>query len=70
MPITGLGAFTGTLALGIHSIGTLGKLSSEVIEGIDEGPLEAIKSSGGSKINELILKCYRSSKSSIPIKFT
>jgi len=44
LPITGLGAFTGTL----------GKLSSEVIEGIDEGPLEAIKSSGGSKINELI----------------
>ena len=32
----------------------MGKLSSEVIEGIDEGPLEAIKSSGGSKINELI----------------
>ena len=53
LPITGLGPFTGTLAVGIHSIGTLGKLSSEVIEGIDEGPLEAIKSSGGSKINEL-----------------
>ena len=29
------------------------KLSSEVIEGIDEGPLESIKSSGGSKLNEL-----------------
>ncbi len=54
LPITGLGALTGTLAIGIHSIGTLGKLSSEVIEGIDEGPLEAIKSSGGSKSNELI----------------
>ena len=53
LPITGLGPFTGVLAVGIHSIGTLGKLSSEVIEGIDEGPLEAIKSSGGSKINEL-----------------
>ena len=53
LPITGLGPFTGTLAVGIHSIGTLGKLSSEVIEGIDEGPLEAIKSSGGSKLNEL-----------------
>tara|TARA_Y100001956_G_C4117478_1_gene185659 strand:- start:330 stop:1184 length:855 start_codon:yes stop_codon:yes gene_type:complete len=54
LPITGLGALTGTLAIGIHSIGTLGKLSSEVIEGIDEGPLEAIKASGGSKSNELI----------------
>ena len=31
LPITGLGALTGTLAIGIHSIGTLGKLSSEVI---------------------------------------
>jgi phosphonate transport system permease protein len=53
LPITGLGPLTGTLAIGVHSIGTLGKLSSEVIEGIDVGPLEAIKSSGGSKINEL-----------------
>ncbi len=54
LPITGLGPLTGTLAVGIHSIGTLGKLSSEVIEGIDEGPLESIKSSGGSKLNELL----------------
>ena len=53
LPITGLGPLTGTLAVGVHSIGTLGKLSSEVIEGIDEGPLESIKSSGGSKLNEL-----------------
>ena len=54
LPVTGLGPLTGTLAVGIHSIGTLGKLSSEVIEGIDEGPLESIKCSGGSKINELL----------------
>ena len=53
LPITGLGPLTGTLAVGIHSIGTLGKLSSEVIEGIDDGPLESIKSSGGSKLNVL-----------------
>jgi phosphonate transport system permease protein len=47
LPITGLGAWTGTLAIGLHSIGTLGKLSSEVIEGIDPGPLEAIRAAGG-----------------------
>jgi phosphonate transport system permease protein len=47
LPIFGLGAWTGTLAIGLHSIGTLGKLSSEVIEGIDPGPLEAIESAGG-----------------------
>lgn len=50
IPVTGLGAWTGTLALGIHSIGTLGKLSSEVIEGIDEGPVEAVASVGGGPI--------------------
>ena len=50
IPVTGLGAWTGTLALGIHSIGTLGKLSSEVIEGIDEGPVEAVASAGGGPI--------------------
>lgn len=50
IPVTGLGAWTGTLALGIHSIGTLGKLSSEVIEGIDDGPVEAVAAVGGGPI--------------------
>ena len=50
IPVTGLGAWTGTLALGIHSIGTLGKLSSEVIEGIDPGPVEAIAAVGGGPL--------------------
>ncbi len=49
----GLGAFTGAIAIGLHSIGTLGKLSSEVIEGIDEGPREAIQSAGGSLGEEI-----------------
>ncbi len=49
----GLGAFTGAIAIGVHSIGTLGKLSSEVIEGIDEGPREAIQSAGGSLGEEI-----------------
>lgn len=44
----GLGPFTGALAIGLHSIGTLGKLSSEVIEGVDNGPIEAIGSAGGT----------------------
>ena len=50
IPVTGLGAWTGTLALGIHSIGTLGKLSSEVVEGIDPGPVEAIAAAGGGQV--------------------
>jgi phosphonate transport system permease protein len=53
IPALGLGPFPGALAIGLHSIGTLGKLSSEVIEGIDHGPLEAIKAAGGTKAQEI-----------------
>lgn len=49
----GLGPFTGALAIGLHSIGTLGKLSSEVIEGVDEGPVEAIGASGGTRMMKM-----------------
>ena len=42
IPAFGLGPFPGALAIGIHSIGTLGKLTSEVIEGVDDGPIEAL----------------------------
>lgn len=47
IPMVGLGAYPGTLAIGVHSIGTLGKLSAEVIEGIDPGPVEAARAAGG-----------------------
>ena len=53
IPAFGLGPFAGTLAIGLHSIGTLGKLSSEVIEGVDDGPIEAIKSSGGTYFQQM-----------------
>ncbi|MCO5195183.1 MAG: phosphonate ABC transporter, permease protein PhnE [Anaerolineae bacterium] len=42
----GLGPFGGMLALMFHTIAALGKLYSEAIEGIDPGPIEAIKASG------------------------
>lgn len=44
--ITGLGPFAGVLALMCHSIAALSKLYSEVIEGIDPGPIEAIRATG------------------------
>ncbi|HET9852950.1 MAG TPA: phosphonate ABC transporter, permease protein PhnE [Candidatus Limnocylindrales bacterium] len=50
IPIAGLGPVAGALAIGIHSIGTLGKLTAEVIEGIDAGPVEAARSVGGSTL--------------------
>jgi len=53
IPITGLGPWTGALALGIHSIGTLGKLSSEMVEGSDPGPVEAVASVGGTGLQRI-----------------
>jgi phosphonate transport system permease protein len=53
IPVTGVGPWTGVLAIGIHSIGTLGRLSSEVIEGIDPGPVEAIASAGGGRLAQI-----------------
>lgn len=46
--IVGLGPFAGMLAMAIHTIAALGKLYSEVIEGIDQGPIEAIRSTGAN----------------------
>jgi phosphonate transport system permease protein len=46
--IVGLGPFAGVIAITLHTVAALGKLYSEVIEGIDPGPLEAIRATGGS----------------------
>lgn len=53
LPIFGLGPLAGALALGVNSVGTLGKLTSEVIEGIDPGPVEAARSSGARQLQTL-----------------
>lgn len=54
IPIVGIGgaasAYAGTLAIGVHSIGTLGKLTAEVVEGIDPGPVEAARAAGGTPL--------------------
>ena len=44
----GLGSFAGIIALTIHSIAALGKLFSEEIEHIDNGPVEAVEATGGN----------------------
>jgi phosphonate transport system permease protein len=46
--IVGLGPFAGAIAMILHTIAALGKLYSEVIEGIDPGPLEAVRATGGN----------------------
>jgi len=46
--IVGLGPFAGVLALAVHSVAALAKLYSEVIEGIDPGPIEAVRATGAN----------------------
>ncbi|AVT74771.1 phosphonate ABC transporter, permease protein PhnE [Rhodopseudomonas palustris] len=43
----GLGPLPGVLAIAIHTAGALGKLFAEVVENIDDKPLEGVVSSGG-----------------------
>lgn len=50
LSVTGLTPFTGALALGISSIGTLGKWGYEAFESVDPGPLEAVRATGGSRL--------------------
>jgi phosphonate transport system permease protein len=46
----GFGALPGVLALGLHSIGMVGKFFSEAIEHSHEAPVEAARAAGGNKI--------------------
>lgn len=54
MRIFGLGAMTGVLAMGLHSVGMVGKLYADAIEQIDEGPRSAIRATGAGWGQQLI----------------
>ncbi|MFQ5682401.1 MAG: phosphonate ABC transporter, permease protein PhnE [Candidatus Binatia bacterium] len=46
----GLGPFPGVLAIGVAYGGMLGKVYSEIFESVNERPLEALQSTGASKL--------------------
>ncbi|MDA3625880.1 phosphonate ABC transporter, permease protein PhnE [Saccharopolyspora sp. WRP15-2] len=50
----GFGGLTGVLAMGLHSIGMIGKLYADAIEQIDEGPRTAIRAAGGTRLQQLV----------------
>ena len=50
----GLGPFAGVLALWVHTTGTLAKLFSEAVEAIDPQPVEGIRATGASALNEIV----------------
>lgn len=43
------GIVAGAAALAIHNFGVLGRLGAEIVEDIDPGPVEALKSSGAGR---------------------
>ena len=50
----GLGPFAGVLALFVHTTGVIAKLFSEAVEAIDHGPVEGIRGTGATKMQEIV----------------
>ncbi len=50
----GLGPLAGVLALAVHNIGVVAKLFSEAVEAIDHRPVEGIRSTGASRLQEVL----------------
>ncbi len=50
----GLGPFAGVMALFIHTTGVLAKLFSEAVEAIDPRPVEGIRATGATKLQEVV----------------
>ncbi len=50
----GLGPFAGIMALTLHSVADLGKLFSEEVENIDEGPVEAVTATGANQVQRIV----------------
>lgn len=50
----GIGPFAGTIALGLHTAGVLGKLYAETMEEVPLRPVEALRSLGASPLQVLV----------------
>ena len=50
----GFGEFAGSLALALHTAAALAKLYSEQVESISEGPLEAVRATGATRLQTTI----------------
>ena len=50
----GLGPFAGVMAVFIHNLGIISKLFSEAVEAIDPRPVEGIRATGASRLQEVL----------------
>ena len=49
----GLGPFAGVMALALNTGGVLAKLFSEAVESIDRGPVEGVRATGATRLEEV-----------------
>lgn len=50
----GLGPFAGVMALFVHNMGVVAKLFSEAVEAIDPRPVEGIRATGATRLQEIV----------------
>ena len=50
----GLGPFAGVMALALNTGGVLAKLFSEAVESIDRGPVEGVRATGATPLQEIV----------------
>jgi len=50
----GLGPFAGVMALALNTGGVLGKLFAEAVEAIEPGPVEGVRATGASRLQEMV----------------
>ncbi len=48
------GLLPGAVALGLHNAGILGKLSSEIVEGLDQRPIQSLRSTGAGRFQVMV----------------
>lgn len=54
----GPGPVAGAMAVGLHSVGMLGKLYADVIENIDSGPSEALEAAGANQLQTWVFAVF------------
>ena len=54
IPLTGLSPVTGAIAIAVSTIGNLGRLFTDELEEIKDGPIEAMQTTGASKTQIVI----------------
>jgi phosphonate transport system permease protein len=64
IPTLGLGPLPAVMALIIHNIGVFGKMISEMIESMEDGPQEAVRAVGG---NRLLVALYGIMPQMVPL---